>query len=113
MTIVKDTPYIALTDKEAKELAQGIIEDKIFTSDHVHLKDHKNLSSIFVPLRAVGEEFWQWTEAKNIDMLYAEKKKRNTVMSYFNGYPVFFEMRCLDRADRIRVWDICSKLRKK
>lgn len=91
-----------LTDEEIKDLARKMYRGEVFTSWQIAPQDMGLLGSIFMPLALMDRsQKLKFTRDKP-EMLYAPMSAAGP--RAINGYPMFFELSFVNKADADRVW---------
>ena len=85
------------SDEELKELAQDFLDQKMFTS--FNLTNPDLAITVFMPLAAMGPEFWQKLETGEVSMMYQylseDISDRCRVPD--DGCPHFTSFQCLNK----------------
>ena len=82
------------TDKELKEIAKDVVENKIFTDWHIREFEFKATAPmVFMPLMFLEKE--QVEGMKDAGMVYEYYDKAGP--RSINGYPIFMSMRVLHK----------------
>ena len=97
------------TDEELKELYLGLREGRIFCDRNIHRSEQKQMTpSVFMGLALGGPGLWRRLKLSQADLLYEEMSKAGP--RSINGYPIFFSMKMLNRADTKRLWEIKQRV---
>jgi hypothetical protein len=97
---------MARTDKELKEIAQGIWKGTIFTSIQIH--DMNDLHLVFLPLIFLNEEQVKEFNADPPGLIFEDLSR--AMPRCINGMPVFASMQTLDKEETKKVSEIFSKI---
>ena len=93
--------YRRKSSTEIKEIAKGILDNTIFTSQHLHEQERQYMSMVFMPLAMMNaiqsRNMWR----QNPWMFYA--KRNRSEMPGPNGLPMLDNLAWLDIQDSIRV----------
>lgn len=102
--------YKPISDKKVQEIALGIMNNRYFTSRHIHSSDLHLLSSIFMPLMFMSQEAINKMEEENISLIFEDLSAAGP--RGINGYPIFFSMQTLNGNDSKRVFEVYTRLTK-
>ncbi len=93
--------YRRRSSTEIKEIAKGILDQTIFTSQHMHDHERQYMSMVFMPLGMMNSiqarEMWR----QDPWMFYA--KRNRSEMAGPNGLPMLDNLAWLDKQDTLRV----------
>ena len=93
--------YRRRSSDEIKEIAKGILDNTIFTSQHLHEQERQYMSMVFMPLGMMNalqsRNMWR----QNPWMFYA--KRNRSEMAGPNGLPMLDNLAWLDKQDTLRV----------
>ena len=96
-----DSKYNRKSPSEIKEIAKGILDNTIFTSQHLHEQERQYMSMVFMPLGMMNalqsRNMWR----QNPWMFYA--KRNRSEMAGPNGLPMLDNLAWLDKQDTLRV----------
>jgi len=89
------------TEKELKEIAIGIVDNKIFCQWHIRPEDASMIGSIFMPLMLMSSEELGRLKKEDLGMAYEYMNEKG----YYgiNGYPTFMSVRFLTEKDTDKV----------
>jgi hypothetical protein len=100
-------PYEKSDDNKIREIAEGIISGKYFTSGHV--QNPQMIASVFMVAALMDEDDAQWLTDNDITFFYEEISKAAPRSA--NGYPCFFSMKMLDRSDHKKLNKMYQQLK--
>jgi hypothetical protein len=95
------------TREELKQLAQDIIDNKVFCDAHIPLEDAGLLPNIFIPIALGGLSKLSEEEKSNLGMFFEYYDEGGP--SAINGFPMFFSMQILSKEEAKPVKEIVSK----
>ena len=92
-----------MNDKEIKQLAVDIFENRVFGTWCMHRNDACFVGSVFLPI-ALGAEV-----GKDVEHVYEYLSEAGTMG--INGYPTFFSCRLLRKVDWEKLKPLLTKLK--
>lgn len=100
-----------MTDDEVKDLATRILNNEIFTSQHIAPGDVESLMRmIFMPLGFMDRKaVLEMKRKQRPGMFWAPMASAGP--RAINGYPIFFELHMVSEEDTIRVWSKFKELK--
>ena len=105
---LKNPKYRRRSIQEIRDLAKGIVNNEIFTSNHLHEQEKQQLGTVFLPLCMMSplqsREMWlqkPW-------MFYGKRGQRHEFPGA-NGLPMIDNVAWLDKKDTLRVEAIIRK----
>lgn len=99
--------YYRRTDEELKEIAKGIFDGSIFTSDM--MRRIEDLPHVFMPVGLMEDDYRKnLAEAK--PHLFYEKMHRRAPLGV-NGMPMFFSFSWLNKEDTERMYEFYKKIK--
>lgn len=98
-----------MTDEEVKEVALGILQNRIWTDRHCG--SERDVQMSFMILGMMDKEALQKMQDDNITMVY-EYESRCVPGRYINGMPIFFSCHTANAADEERIWAKYEAMRK-
>lgn len=98
--------FPSMADEDLKVVARDILEQKIFTSNHIREYDMHMLGSIFIPMIFGGAD---QIDLEDLGIIYEYYDEAGP--SSINGYPIFFSCRMMSKADSKRMWAYHEKLK--
>lgn len=109
-SVVEKTAPVAYqprTDAEIRQLALDLVAGKVFTDRHIRADEWQSMvGSIFMVLGLGGPAIFTGIDPADIGFIYEYMDKAGP--RGINGYPVFFSLHVVSKADANRVWD-CMK----
>ncbi len=99
-----------LPKKLINEIARQIVQNEIFTSEHVRQGDENLIPSIFMPVLLGGLNDMPQEEREQIGMCYAFYK--DSFPRGINGYPMFHSVAFVTKSDAKLVWAKVDKMQK-
>ena len=106
---LKKPKYRRRSAKEIVEIAKGIWDQKIFTSNHLHDHERQNLGMVFLPLSMMdavqSRNMWR----QDPWMFYGKRGERHELPTGPNGLPMLDNVAWLDKKDTLRVEAIIRK----
>ena len=93
--------YRRRSSDEIKEIAKGILDQAIFTSQHLHEQEKQYMSMVFMPLGMMNAIQRRNMFLQNPWMFYA--KRNRSEMTGPNGLPMLDNLAWLDKQDTLRV----------
>ena len=107
---LRNTKYRSRSLDELKEIAKGIVNKEIFTSNHLNDDERKNLGTVFPVLAMMSpiqtREMWQqkpW-------LFYASYGgRRDQFPTGVNGLPMMTSVTWLDKTDTLKVETLIRK----
>ena len=100
--------YRRKTDQEIKDIAKGIWDNKIFTSNHMHESERHQLGMVFMPLGFMNAIQKRDMFAQDPWMFYGKRGERHEFPGA-NGLPMLDNVAWLDKKDTLRVEAIIRK----
>ena len=105
---LKQSKYRPRSDEELRELAKKIINNDVFTSNHLHDHERQYLATVFLPLAMFSpmqkREMWQ----QKPFMFYANSGERDQ-MHGINGLPMLNNVAWLDKKDTLKLEKLMNK----
>ena len=105
---LKKPKYRRRSAKEIVEIAKGIWDQKIFTSNHLHDHERQNLGMVFLPLSMMdavqSRNMWR----QDPWMFYGKRGEKHEFPGA-NGLPMLDNVAWLDKKDTLRVEAIIRK----
>ena len=105
---LKQSKYRHRSDDELRELTKDIINNDVFTSNHLHEDEKQHLATVFLPLAMFSpmqtREMWQqkpW-------LFYAKRGQRHE-MHGVNGLPMLTNVTWLDKIDTLKLEKLMKK----
>lgn len=97
--------YVPKDETTIRQLAQKIYKNELFTSDHIAPeRKARDLRLSFMPLAFLDEETEKWMSENDITFLYVDTTESSPILTHcINGYPVYGDVRMLDRTDHLKV----------
>ncbi len=92
------------------QLAKDIVNNLVFTSDHMPHEKLETLGIVFMPLLLGALQHYSEEAVKDIGMIYEYYKQ--ACPTSINGYPTFISFRILNVKDRKLVLDKVDKMKK-
>ena len=106
---LKKSKYRRRTNQEIKDLAKGIWDNKIFTSNHMHESERQQLGMVFMPLGMMSPMQKKDMFAQDPWMFYGKRGERHELPTGPNGLPMLDNVAWLDKEDTIKVETIIRK----
>ena len=101
--------YRRKTDQEIKDIAKGIWDNKIFTSNHMHESERHQLGMVFMPLGFMNAIQKRNMFAQDPWMFYGKRGERHELPTGPNGLPMLDNVAWLDKEDTLKVETIIKK----
>ena len=101
--------YRRRTDREIKDIAKGIWDNKIFTSNHMHESERHQLGMVFMPLGFMNAIQKRNMFAQDPWMFYGKRGERHELPTGPNGLPMLDNVAWLDKEDTLKVETIIKK----
>lgn len=100
------TPIPNRLDNELRQIAQDILEEKIFTNRHISPRDNNLIGTIFMVLMFGGAE---QIDPDDVGMIFEYYNK--ACKTAVNGYPIFSSCALLNKRDTKKVWEYYEKFK--
>lgn len=105
---LKQSKYRPRSADELRKLAKDIINNDVFTSNHLHGHERQHLATVFLPLAMFSpmqkREMWQ----QKPFMFYANRGQRNELHG-INGVPMLDNVAWLDKTDTLKLEKLMNK----
>ena len=101
--------YRRRTDQEIKDIAKGIWDNKIFTSNHMREEERQHLGMVFMPLGFMNAIQKRNMFAQDPWMFYGKRGERHELPTGPNGLPMLDNVAWLDKEDTLKVETIIKK----
>lgn len=98
-----------LEEKELTQLAKDIVNNLVFTSNHINPNENDLIGNIFMPLLLGATSDMSQGQINDIGMIY-EYYKNNSGGWAINGYPTFFSCRFISKHDAKIIWEKVAKI---
>jgi|EndMetStandDraft_8_1072994.scaffolds.fasta_scaffold750238_2 hypothetical protein len=95
------------TDEELKQVAQDLLDGRIFTDRHC--KDLYELRSSFLVIALMEPEAMKKMEEDKINFIYEYYDK--AAPRSVNGRPIFFSCHCLTEAESKRMFEFYEQMK--
>lgn len=112
MSLLDELTSKQKSDTELKEIANGIISNEIFTSNHLiqMVKDPEDyILEVFIPLQFTDEEILSKMEYYDISLFYEYLENQSGTLP--NGYPIFSTVQFLTIKEHHKVNSYVKELR--
>lgn len=106
---LKEKTLPSREEKELSQLAKDIVNNLVFTSNHIHPNDNNLIGNIFMPLLLGATSDMSKEQIDDIGMVY-EYYRGNSGGWAINGYPTFFSCAFLNKNDTKIVWEKVQKI---